>query len=232
MSDPRDHARFADWDAAYVLGSLSSTERREYEAHLETCDRCRLAVADLSGLPGLLGRVEADRAFSLLEDDLPEGVGAPPPPADLVARIELAERRRRRRRGGVIAAIAAAVLVIGGVGVPVTIVAQQPHPTVSVALSSAKVPLTAQLALTDVKWGTRIDMHCAYTETSGDDDTEWDYALWVVDRAGDASQVSTWKAKTGSQVKLTAATDLSVAQIATVQVRSATTGAVLLSKRL
>jgi anti-sigma-K factor RskA len=232
MTDPRTHADYADWDAAYVLGALSSTDRRAYEAHLETCDRCRLAVADLTGLPGLLGRVDADRAFSLLEEDLPEGIGAPPPPADLVARIERAERGRRRRRAGIIASIAAAVLVIAGVTVPVTIAAQQPHPTVAVALSSSSVPLTAQVALTDVKWGTRIDMHCAYTEAAGDDDTEWDYALWVVDKEGEASQVSTWKAKTGSQVKLTAATDLTVAQIASVQVRSASTGDVLLSKKL
>ena len=28
-----DH-RFAMWDAAYVLGSLSATDRREFEAHM------------------------------------------------------------------------------------------------------------------------------------------------------------------------------------------------------
>ena len=26
-----DHARFAEWDSAYVLGALSPAERREYE---------------------------------------------------------------------------------------------------------------------------------------------------------------------------------------------------------
>ena len=29
-----DACPYAMWDAAYVLGSLSSTERREYEGHL------------------------------------------------------------------------------------------------------------------------------------------------------------------------------------------------------
>ena len=33
-----DHARFADWDSAYVLGALSPAERREYEEHLESCE--------------------------------------------------------------------------------------------------------------------------------------------------------------------------------------------------
>jgi anti-sigma-K factor RskA len=230
VTDPRDHAHYADWDAAYVLGALSPVERREYEAHLETCDRCRLAVADLSGLPGLLGRVDSDRAFELLEEETPD-TAVPPPPADLVARIEASERRRRTRRWRIVGVAAAAALVAGAVAVPVAIAAQ-PHPTVAVALRSGSVPLTADLALTDVKWGTRIDMHCAYTETAGDDDTEWDYALWVVDRRGTASEVSTWKAKTGSQVKLSAATSLSVSEISSVQVRSATTGDVLLSKKL
>ncbi len=36
-----DHARFAEWDSAYVLGALSPAERREYEEHLETCETCR-----------------------------------------------------------------------------------------------------------------------------------------------------------------------------------------------
>ena len=51
--DAVDDDRYVTWDAAYVLGSLSSAERREYEAHLETCPRCRTAVAELSGIPAL-----------------------------------------------------------------------------------------------------------------------------------------------------------------------------------
>ena len=33
------------WDAAYVLGSLSSSERRQYETHLSGCKRCRIMAA-------------------------------------------------------------------------------------------------------------------------------------------------------------------------------------------
>ena len=227
MTDPRDHAVYADADAAYVLGSLSPVERREFEAHLETCERCRNAVAELSGLPGLLGRVDADRAFALLTDAGPHA--AAPPPADLVARIEASERRRTRRRW-IVAGVAAAAIVAGAVAVPV-VIAAQPHPTVAVALRSGSVPLTADLALTPVRWGTRIDMHCGYTRTTGDDHTEWGYGLWVVDRDGTASEVSTWKATSGSQVRLSAATSLSVRQIAAIQVRSAA-GDVLLSRTL
>ena len=53
---------FREWDAAYVLGSLDSTDRRAFEDHLRTCDSCHAAVAELAGMPGLLRMVPADEA--------------------------------------------------------------------------------------------------------------------------------------------------------------------------
>ena len=72
-----DGDRYATWDAAYVLGSLSSIERREYEAHLETCDRCRAAVADISGMPALLAMLDVDDVRAL-EKEQPEPPPLPP----------------------------------------------------------------------------------------------------------------------------------------------------------
>jgi len=45
MTDDDAPDRYALWDAAYMLGSLSSTERREYENHLSGCPSCRASVA-------------------------------------------------------------------------------------------------------------------------------------------------------------------------------------------
>ena len=45
------------WDAAYVLGALSPSERLEYEDHLAYCSSCRTAIVELAGLPGLLARM-------------------------------------------------------------------------------------------------------------------------------------------------------------------------------
>ncbi len=57
-----DRDPYATWDAAYVLGSLSADDRREYEAHMSLCRNCRDVVADLSVIPAwlaLLDRIEA-----------------------------------------------------------------------------------------------------------------------------------------------------------------------------
>jgi anti-sigma factor RsiW len=61
--------RYADWDAAYVLGALSSADRREFEDHLAGCAPCRDAVAELAGMPGLLSAVNPVEALAL---DTPE----------------------------------------------------------------------------------------------------------------------------------------------------------------
>jgi len=86
-------------------------------AHVLGCDRCRAVLADMRGVRGLLRR---------------QGVGTPPPPVDLAARIAAAvaedaarERRaaRARRRRGALA-LAASVVVVGGLG---TALALQVH---------------------------------------------------------------------------------------------------------
>ncbi|MFF0456129.1 anti-sigma factor family protein [Nocardia africana] len=67
-ADTASHDDYATWDAPYVLGALDPDQRLEYETHLSECAECRLAVADLSGLPGLLGHVPDDVALSLIDD--------------------------------------------------------------------------------------------------------------------------------------------------------------------
>jgi len=77
---PGDTDPFAMWDAAYVLGSLDPEERRQYEAHLGTCARCREAVAELTGMPALLALLDPDQVAAL-DEALP---GLPPPPPELL----------------------------------------------------------------------------------------------------------------------------------------------------
>ena len=63
--DLREDDPYILWDAAYVLGSLSGTERREFEAHMATCPSCKAAVAELSGMPALLAQLDAQEVEAL-----------------------------------------------------------------------------------------------------------------------------------------------------------------------
>ncbi|MHC2998505.1 zf-HC2 domain-containing protein [Microbacterium sp. HJ5] len=225
-----DHAHFAEWDAAYVLGSLSPGDRRAFEEHLATCEPCRAALADIAPTLGLLARVRADRAQSMLAGSV-QGEG---PDASRRARIvELGARESRRRRRGWWAGglAAAAVLVVAVVLAVTTAIAPALRGIQVVALEPlADLPITATVELSDAAWGTRIEMICRYTEPATGDgsDEGWPYALVVTGVDGTTSEVSSWRAYPGSTARLSAGTSLDADEIAAVEIRSVRSGKVLL----
>ena len=85
VAGPRgqDGDKYAQWDAAYVLGSLSEQDRREFEAHLGECRACRDAVAELSDMPALLSLLDRDE---VIDEDDPIAVRPPSAQPDLVGR--------------------------------------------------------------------------------------------------------------------------------------------------
>jgi anti-sigma factor RsiW len=93
--DLLDGDRYVTWDAAYVLGSLTSNERREYEAHLETCKRCRAAVGEISGIPALLAMLDLEDVRAL-DEETPETPPLRPEVLDSV--LDKVRWRRRRSR--------------------------------------------------------------------------------------------------------------------------------------
>ncbi len=202
--------RYADWDAAYVLGALDPTERREYAAHLEGCDACRRSVSELAAIPGLLASVPAD-TFPLAGPL--DAVAAPEQDADVVplARVATAARRSRLRRRVSLVAAAAAVAVGGvftGSALAPDPVAAPPtaSPTSDVAAPAVTLQLTplgdpqmwADLVVTPQPWGTRLDWSCRYDRPDGADpaggyDSEpVTYELVLVDRQGTRIVVATW----------------------------------------
>ncbi len=209
------HERFSQWDAAYVLGALTAADRHAYEEHLDGCEQCRLAVAELAPTAALLSRLPAAQS-----ERLEEGPGE----HARAGLVMLAEARARRRRRTIWAlAIAAVVVVVAAVAVPLAIGGLS-RPTAVFALEEvADVPLTASVRLTDVAWGTRIELECAYPEVSGIDVPEggWTYALAVVDADGTAATVSTWRAAPGTSARLSAGSALDVSDIAAIEIRTA-----------
>ncbi len=54
-----DH-EYGMWDAAYVLGSLSESDYREFETHLDNCPLCQDAVSELSEMPAVLSLLDQE----------------------------------------------------------------------------------------------------------------------------------------------------------------------------
>lgn len=216
---------YSDWDAAYLLGSLSSAERREFEAHLGRCKDCSASVAELAVLPGLLSRVSANDA----ERDIDQS----PLPVSLLPRLIAATRRKRRRDRSLVAglvAAAAAVAVAATLLVPQLLPADTGARAVEVTLSQVVAsPLDAEVRLVSHEWGTSIDMECRYAAGSRNYDSGASYGMYVTDTAGNSAQLSTWSAKPGSTVHLTGTTSVPLADIRAVDIRTLASGEVLLS---
>lgn len=236
-----NHERFADWDAAYVLGALSPAGRRAFEEHLAACRSCSTAVRDLAGMPGLLGTLDRDAAMSLLDEPPPEQDVAQPDAPDLVPALLDRVRRRRRGRGWSIAGAlvgAAAIAAVAALVVPAMVSAPPPvSATTSLQQAGAEYgtsPLSASVTLTADRWGTSVGMVCRWNaDSSWSPSTagakRWGYGLWVIERDGTSDRVVTWTAGPGDVVRATGSTAIPTDRISRIELRSLDTGAVLLA---
>lgn len=229
--------RYVTWDAAYVLGSLSSDERLDYEAHLVHCAQCRDAVAELSGMPGLLGLLSADDVAAL-DDEQPD----PPLRPEVLDNVLAKVRWRRRRSRWVTSAVvglAAAVLAVGILLVarPAIVGLGSGPSTQNTAqmvdmVKMAPTPINASIALTDYGWGTRIDMSCSYDQWGDNAAPPKDLGMVVVARDGSRSQIATWLGIPGATALPSGMTPMQRGDIAAVQMVSVNDGKVLLEKQL
>jgi hypothetical protein len=238
--------KFAQWDAAYVLGALSPAERREFEEHLATCPSCQAAVSDLAALPGLLAQLSPDDAAMLsMADETVAGSAETPvlsavqtdvieqgPPESLLPKMIKKARTRRRRMVAAVAGIAAAVLlVIGGLAAAAGLLPLRPDSPERVAFSQV-VP-SAMIAVADVipgQNGTEIKVECQYGEvgepTPGAGRET--YSIFVVDRSGNASMIKEWPASPNKLMRPSGTTPLRVSQIADLEIRQTETDEVML----
>ena len=205
MNDSPDE--FRDWDAAYVLGALSSEDRRKYEQHLTNCPACTSAVAELAGMPGLLRKLQAEDAEALMtvpDDGHLRGQQHEP---GLVHRLATtANKRRRRVRAAALALMvgAAAILALGGIFIgaslaPSANVARLPAtsaPTGTAVMMTPVQPgtMTAILTVSSKAWGTRFDWTCDYVNVDGKVNAAKSYSMVMTDTSGVETVIATWSA--------------------------------------
>jgi putative zinc finger protein len=222
VNGPSD--RFATWDAAYVLGALSPAERREFEEHLAGCSSCQSAVSELAGMPGLLAQVPPEDAALLAAapvEVLDEG-----PPADLMSRMRARSARRGRLARTLVGAAAALVLILSGIAYAVGLPPFASNEPRRVAFEAVRpTGLTALVNLVPIKDGTRIEVQCVYGGSNephpGRGYENAEYTIYVVDRAGHATEVKRWPVEPNRTMRPHATTRLKVRQIEAVEIRYA-----------
>lgn len=229
-----DSHDYQTWDAAYVLGSLSSAERREFEAHLGVCPSCSQSVSELSGMPALLSQLDADTVAAINAGDHPAEL---PAAATTLLPSLLSAVRWRRRRSRVLAwsagSAAAAVLAVG----VFVAVAHQSRPSPPQAGASAlpmsqvgTTALASTVTLSSRHWGTVIDLNCVCLAPVNAHHDK--LAMVVVSRDGAHTQLATWVADPGHTANPAGSISTPADQIAAVQIVSADNGQVLLQRSL
>ena len=225
---------FAHLDAVYVLGALAPNERLQFERHLAGCAECSRSVRELAGLPGLLAHVHLDEL---------EPADGPPLPSTLLPSLVREVERAQRRRSVLVGAVAATVAAVVATALAVWAgleADREPDPPAPPAAAATRTPglpmvpvaptaVRADVLVTNVAWGTRLDVTCSYAAEDEDYEASGgaEYALIVRTRDGRAEQVATWRGLPGRTMRLSAATATSRSEIETVEMRTAD-GVVLL----
>ncbi|MEV0028894.1 zf-HC2 domain-containing protein [Nocardia sp. NPDC050793] len=235
MTDIADD--FTTWDAPYVLGSLTGSERRAYEEHLTQCPDCRASVAELAAMPGMLALVPSETALGMIgtpDGSVPE---ASPPVPNLLPKLAAAERRRRRRGrwaavGGAVAAAAAAAVV--AIAMPVISTTPQSEPPVTEQVIAERsmsplepTPISADFKLIADGDRARVVMTCTY----GQSDLQYTYKYTLVVTGADGSQVELdqWPAGPGTVLTVDRTIDMRPEQVQKVEIKSSATNKVVLT---
>lgn len=219
MSDP-----YREWDAAYLLGALSVTDRRAYEEHLHTCAECSAAVASLAGVPGMLAALPTERALATIADDPPNLLPG------LVRSVQRDRRRRRIRFGALATAAGVAAAVIGAL-VVLPLTRDEPKGETVVLAQTVSSKLSADARLVPEPWGTTIEISCRYDDGATPSERARGYELYVTDTSGKVELIASWTSAPGTTVKPAATTKLRRHEIRALDIRSSETGRVLLAVR-
>ena len=199
---------------AYLLGGLDDADSQRFEAHLEHCADCRAELAELESLPALLDAVPVPDAVALTAAQRTPGPNpvVSPPRAIL---DELASRRRtsRRRWAALVGAVAAACLALGLAAGPV--LNRPPQPDASYSVQSGD-GLRFSVDLARKTWGTELAVNGSSMPLDGT------LSLWIRDRDGGEDRACAWTATPSGRIRVTGATPVQLASIASVELRDET----------
>lgn len=190
---------------AYVVGALEPAERARLEEHLAGCPQCRDELADLAGLPGLLGHLTASEVE----------LGPPSPSAGALDRMlaAFADRRRAERRRRVLAAVAAVVVLVGGASAAGALLGRGSSPAPAakaVATATATDPRTHVAAtawLRPTTWGTAVQLRLSGVPSDAH------CKLVAVAKDGHTEQAGSWEATYTGTADVTGAVSVSPADL-------------------
>ncbi|MGM9471226.1 anti-sigma factor family protein [Pseudarthrobacter sp. YS3] len=197
---------------AYVLGGLDAADQRRFEEHLPECADCQEELAGLERLPALLDALPVPDAVALTGNHRAAAALEPAGPVPLAVLGELAARRRkaRRRWTALVGAVAAACLALGLAAGPMLTRPPQPDASYSVQADSG---LRFSVDLARKTWGTELAVNGSSMPLDGT------YSLWVRDRDGGEDRACAWTATPSGRVRVTGATPVQLASIASVELR-------------
>lgn len=191
---------------AYVVGALDPGERPEVDAHLPLCPACRDELAELAGLPGLLGR--------LTEDEVLAGPLQPEPA--LLERLlaTVARHRRRTRHRVLVATVAAGVALLAAGGTAAVLRSDAPHQRVVSASGSVVAGRVAHASfgLRARPWGTELTLRL-YGVARGER-----CRLVAVARDGHAEVAASWEVTYLGKADVTGATAIAPADLRSLRV--------------
>jgi anti-sigma-K factor RskA len=200
---------------AYLLGGLDVADSRRFEAHLEGCADCRAELAELESLPALLDVVPVPDAVALTAAQRvpPPAAPAPSPPRALLDELASRRRKSRRRWAALVGAVAAACLALGLAAGPV--LNRPPQPDASYSVQSGD-GLRFSVDLARKTWGTELAVNGSSMPQDGT------LSLWIRDRDGGEDRACAWTATPSGRIRVTGATPVQLASIASVELRDGT----------
>jgi hypothetical protein len=202
---------------AYLLGGLEPADIAAFEQHLETCAECRQELDELASLPALLDAVSVSDAVALTgvaaaqAPQSPQEAIAVPAPKRLLDELAARRRKVRRRWSAAVAAAAAACLAVGVLAGPLLSPPAKPDASYSVQAGDG---LEFTVGLVKKTWGTELAVDGRSLPVDGT------FSLWVKDRDGGEDRACAWTATPSGRVRITGATPVQLASIATVEMRN------------